>query len=192
MTWTNEIEKVSLTNERSWKISGFNYETLNAGNVAGKDTWLTPRHIFEPLGHFDLDPCAAPNPRVWDIASSNYDLTMGQNGLTLPWSGRVFCNPPYGSEAGKFMKKLAQHKNGIGLIFVRTETAAWQDVIWPLAISILFLETRITFLNNRGEKGKQTSGSPSALIAFSEYDSDCLYRCGLKGAFIHCSGVKMI
>lgn len=27
-------------------------------NASASDTWLTPPHIFQPLGKFDLDPAA--------------------------------------------------------------------------------------------------------------------------------------
>lgn len=59
----------------------------------GKDEWLTPPEIIKALGQFDLDPCA-PVVRPWDTAERHYSIK--DNGLMLPWSGRVWCNPPYG------------------------------------------------------------------------------------------------
>lgn len=77
-------------------------------------TWLTPPWMLEMLGPFDLDPCAAVG-RPWDCASLNY--TVEDNGLQLPWSDRVWCNPPYGREAAAFMERMAAH-NGPGLALV--------------------------------------------------------------------------
>ena len=62
-----------------------------------KDEWLTPPHILSALGKFDLDPCASV-ARPWGTAAVHY--TREDNGLTKPWLGRVWCNPPYGREQG--------------------------------------------------------------------------------------------
>ncbi len=161
----------------------FTFETSQSGNKSATDTWLTPPYIYNALGEFDLDPCAAPEPRPWDIAPTNYDITQGQDGLILDWHGRVFCNPPYGEEMGKFMLKLAQHKSGIGLIFARTETKAWQSNIWPYLKGALFLSGRLKFFDKNGKQGG-TAGSPSVLVAFSYEDAKMLRTCGLPGAFI--------
>ena len=56
------------------------------------DGGVTPPDILTALGPFALDPCAAPDPRPWDTATVHY--TLPQNGLALPWTGRVFLNPP--------------------------------------------------------------------------------------------------
>ena len=70
------------------------------------DTWLTPQTILNPLGVFDLDPCVAPQPRPWNCAISNYALPA-ENGLKLPWHGRVWLNPPYDYKTPIWMGRLA-------------------------------------------------------------------------------------
>jgi len=67
----------------------------NAGSIA----WQTPESILEPTrelfyGQIDLDPCAPADP-TQQIATTNYSLP--QNGLALPWTGKVFINPPFGT-----------------------------------------------------------------------------------------------
>lgn len=84
-----------------------------------KDEWLTPPNIIRSLGVFDLDPCSPIN-RPWDTAINH--LTILDDGLSKEWEGRVWLNPPYGNETRKWLKKLAEHGNGIALIFARTET----------------------------------------------------------------------
>ena len=32
-------------------------------------TWLTPPHVIEALGHFDLDPCGHPNSHTVDCGT---------------------------------------------------------------------------------------------------------------------------
>lgn len=87
-------------------------KTENTTNV-----WLTPRHVLDLLGHFDVDPCAAID-RPWDCADVNY--TEEDNGLVLPWRWRVWLNPPYGNEAEAFMDRMSIHTGGgLALIFMR-------------------------------------------------------------------------
>ena len=101
------------------------------------NTWLTPKSLLDKLGHFDLDPCAA-TIRPWDIADVNY--TEEDNGLIQEWFGRVWCNPPYGSEAYPFLKKFSEYGGpGLMLLFTRTDIKAWHEYIFPTAKYIFFI-----------------------------------------------------
>ncbi len=70
----------------------------------GKDEWLTPPDLLACLGEFDLDPCA-PIVRPWDTAKDHY--TIENNGLRVPWFGRVWCNPPYGKHTASWLYRMA-------------------------------------------------------------------------------------
>lgn len=63
---------------------------------------------------------------------------------------------------------MAMHRNGIALVFARTETQAFFRHVWPFADSLLFLEGRITFCTPDGNPAKEghNSGGPSVLIGF--------------------------
>jgi hypothetical protein len=91
------------------------------------DEWLTPPEIMAKLGSFDLDPCA-PVRRPWDTALWHYDVN--DDGLSMPWHGRVWLNPPFGREAVKWLRRLKDHGNGIALIPARTETAMFYECVW--------------------------------------------------------------
>ena len=160
--------------------SGFTHEASYRGE---SDIWLTPRTILNALGAFDLDPCAAPAPRPWPTAARHYDLTQGDDGLLLPWAGRVFCNPPYGPETAKWLDRMAFHNHGTALVFARTETRAWQDVVFPFCTGILFLAGRVRFCRPDGTQGESAS-APSALIAYGRIDADILKACALGGAYL--------
>lgn len=58
--------------------------------------WSTPKALYEALevefGPFDLDPCPKGYDGLW-------------SGLTESWEGRVYMNPPYGRQIGKWVKK---------------------------------------------------------------------------------------
>jgi len=143
----------------------------------GKDEWLTDPKIFEKLGGyqlFDLDPCA-PIVRPWPMAMNHY--TVDDDGLLKPWFGKVWCNPPYGQKTGLWMKLMAQHNNGIALIYARTDTTYWFPYIWDYASGIFWFKGRLQFYDTKGEpckdkKGRiQKAGAPSVLVA---YGNDCL------------------
>jgi hypothetical protein len=73
------------------------------------DTWLTDRAILQSLGKFDLDPCAAPDPRPWDTADRH--IALPEDGLSIDWTGRVWLNPPYHRDLiGAWMEKMANHR----------------------------------------------------------------------------------
>lgn len=77
-------------------------------------TWLTPPHVLDALGgwqEFDLDPCAAPDPRPWPTARHMNALADG-DGLAIEWTGRVWLNGPYGSELASWLAKLGDHGAG--------------------------------------------------------------------------------
>lgn len=84
-----------------------------------KDEWLTPPSVIAALGEFDLAPCS-PVIRPWNTAKTHYDTNT--DGLKMPWFGRVWLNPPYGKQTFTWLAKLAEHGDGIALIFARTET----------------------------------------------------------------------
>src|SRR4029453_9193014 len=72
----------------------------HAGNSSTSETRTTPKELLEPLysvfGVFDLDPCSpSSNSRTAPVKAKVY-YTEADDGLSLPWFGNVFCNPPYG------------------------------------------------------------------------------------------------
>lgn len=147
-----------------------------------KDEWLTPLSILKPLGVFDLDPCAPIN-RPWDTAKKHY--TIYDDGLSQPWKGRVWCNPPYGREARKWLSRLAEHGDGIALMFARTETEMFFSQVWGKAQGLLFIEGRLYFHHIDGTAAKSNSGAPSVLVAYGNNNANILEDCKIQGKYIH-------
>lgn len=156
------------------------------------DEWLTPRYIVDALGgwqSFDLDPCS-PIGRPWPTARAHY--TVVDNGLILPWFGRVYMNCPYGRGIGRWLGRMAAHGRGVALIFARTDTDAFFRFVWEHASALLFLRGRLDFCDITGRpvrrkgrrKGDQNSGAPSVLCAYGPGDADVLAGCGLSGKFV--------
>lgn len=74
--------------------------------TSNTDLWATPQDFFDKLDaefHFDLDACALPE----NAKCENY-YTPEQDGLAQPWTGTVWCNPPYGRQIGRWVEKAAQ------------------------------------------------------------------------------------
>lgn len=144
------------------------------------DEWLTPRYIVDALGPFDLDPCA-PVTRPWPTAKRHY--TIHDNGLAQPWQGRVWLNPPYSRHAVKWLQRIAQHGNGIALIFARTETEMFYPWVWDHGAAFLFLKGRLHFHFSDGRRAEANAGAPSMLIAYGQRNADILEGCNLEGKF---------
>lgn len=149
------------------------------------DEWLTPPEIVQSLGKFDLDPCA-PIVRPWETAATHY--TIEDDGLSQPWQGRVWCNPPFGLEAIKWLRKMRDHGNGIALIPARTETRMFYECVWGHAAGILWLQGRPHFHFVDGTRASFNSGAPICLIAYGEKNLRALIDSGL--GFVTVGGVS--
>lgn len=144
-------------------------------------TWLTPPELVDKLGPFDLDPCAAPSPRPWSTARRHIELP--ENGLAVDWSGHVWLNPPYGSEAWTWLSKLAAHGDGIALIFARTETRGFVREVWGKATGLLFLHKRLHFHFPDGSRAPGNAGAPSVLVAYGQWAAQRLMSAELPGTY---------
>ena len=110
--------------------------------------WETPQELFNALDrefHFTLDAAATAK----NAKCSNF-FTVARDGLKQNWGGqRVFCNPPYGREVKKWVKKAyeeAQKPNTIVCLLVasRTDTQWFHDYIYDKA-EIRFIRGRLKF-----------------------------------------------
>lgn len=163
-------------------------DRFDANQYANRnDRWLTPLPMLRALGEFDLDPCGAPgHPTAREVWTPE---EVG-DGLSLPWEGRVWLNPPYGRTMADWMRQMALHGRGTALIFARTETALFHEWVWPHATAILFLRGRVTFLDPEGVAASANSGAPSVLIAYGDRDADALRSSALPGALV--TGMEVV
>lgn len=147
-------------------------------------TWLTPIEIIRSLGEFDLDPCTPPT-MPWETAKQHY--TEKDNGLVQHWFGRVWLNPPYGSDImAKFLEKMALHGNGIALTFTRLETKQFHQWVFPYADALFFKRGRIHFLNEAGiiPSGTNGPGVGSVFIAYGRSNVFALRDSGMDGKLV--------
>lgn len=134
-----------------------------------RNAWCTPQDIVDALaslwGAPDLDPCS--NERSIVHALTRYALP--DDGLSLPWYGKVYCNPPY-SDPGPWVRRCLRHaqqttigapNESIACIIDDPSTKWWQSAIWrrdedgvavPLASAVLFPDRRVKFIPPPGAK----------------------------------------
>ncbi|WP_409568134.1 DNA N-6-adenine-methyltransferase [Methylobacterium sp. E-066] len=145
--------------------AGF-YTTV--GNSSAHHGWETPPELVAALesvfGRFDLDPCAATADASRARVKARVRLTVHDNGLTLPWRGRIFVNPPYGKQLGTWVAKCAGEASGgamvVGLVPARTDTRWWHLYIAGAA-DVFMLRGRLRF----GD-GAMPAPFPSAVVVW--------------------------
>lgn len=135
------------------------------------DQWATPQDFFDKLNDefdFTLDPCADE----FNHKCPMY-FTKEDDGLSRDWGGYVtFCNPPYGREIGKWVKKAYETQQMawnykyktvvVMLIPARTDTKWFHDYIYNKTnVEIRFIKGRLKFGNS-----KNSAPFPSMVVVF--------------------------
>lgn len=153
--------------------TGFTHEATYNESVE----WYTPPSIFEAIRlRFDLD-VASPGLDVVPWVPADRCFTFEDSGLMQQWKGRVWCNPPYGTETADWVEKFCQHKNGVMLVFARTDVA-WFQKHAKRADVICFIRGRVKFVRADGYAGAG-SGAGSMLIAFGDECAKAVRNSGL-------------
>jgi hypothetical protein len=116
------------------------------------DRYCSPPEIRDLVfglwaGGADLDPCYDPTGLVF--AHGLFDIRKGQDGLKLPWHGRVYLNPPYSGPAPWLRKAAAHYILGdqvLALVNVQSAARYWRLYVFGVARAICFLSPRVNFL----------------------------------------------
>ena len=148
--------------------------SLRVMHSSERHDWPTPREFFgacerlcvEATGRgFDIDAAAdADNTKASRFFSESDD------GLSQQWTGNVWCNPPYGEQAGRWVRKAFEETDGFEdqryvavLIPARTGTRWFHD--WAAkAAEIRFVKGRIRF-----EGAEASAPFDSVLLVFNEH-----------------------
>lgn len=149
--------------------------TVNEGLfTSNTDEWGTPRDFFDLLDAefgFTLDVCAtAENAKV------ERHFTKADDGLSQPWSGTCWMNPPYGRGIAAWVEKAyLSSQNGatvVCLIPARTDTAYWHDYVMK-ADEVRFVRGRLHF--DGGHEAKAHNAPfPCAVVVFRAAGSSVL------------------
>lgn len=153
--------------------TGFSHESRRNRSI----DWYTPPEVFEALGlTFDLDPCSAGEGRDFVPAIKRY--TKDDDGLSKPWTGLVYCNPPYGSQTGKWMDRMSEHANGVALVFARTDPAWFQSIAYGVDV-ICFIAGRVRFYAGSKDVRGGAPGAGSMLLGWGREATHAIERSGL-------------
>lgn len=127
----------------------------------GENEWYTPGRYIEAaravLGCIDLDPASSAIANQTVQAKRFY--TIEDDGLTQPWYGNLWMNPPYSQPAiAQFMAKLvAEVRQGtvaqaVCLVNNSSDTS-WFQSTFAAADAACFARGRITFVRPDGTSG---------------------------------------
>jgi phage N-6-adenine-methyltransferase len=151
----------------------------------GSDEWATPSWLWRPLdravGGFDLDPAAGCEPTP--IGVERY--TPEDDGLSTPWYGDVWVNPPY-SDNKEWVphardESLRDEVRSVFLLIpARTDTRYWHDVHGD-ASAICFVKGRVDFIGDGGDSG---APFPVALLAFGDVPDEAVYAMASYGEVV--------
>jgi len=127
--------------------------------------WLDVEKGFKP----NLDPAASiRNTKAPHFYSEEDD------GLSKPWHGHVWLNPPYGSEIGSWVEKCAEEiksdlvKSIYVLVPARTDTKWFHEIVMPHAYIVYLIKGRFNFV---GEEAADRANAPfpSMLIVYRRH-----------------------
>ena len=131
------------------------------------DEWETPEDLFAGLDvvyRFTLDVSADESNALCD-----YFYNAEDDGLSRPWNGRCWCNPPY-SKAKDFVHKALNEirDNEECLVVVmllpsRTDTQWFHDLLASPFAYIKFIRGRLRFGGS-----KQNAPFPSILVSLTK------------------------
>lgn len=151
-----------------------------------QNDWRTPRRFLDAArpvlgGRIDLDPASSSEANKTVKAARFY--TDEDDGLTKPWKGRVWLNPPYGGQARLFIERLVREYEvgnvtaGCALLNSHPTETAWFQQLFRY--SVCFIRGRIDFGGpSREVSSSSTHGSaiaylgpdvPAFAAAFAEF-----------------------
>lgn len=124
--------------------------------------WETPQDLFDKLNaefRFTLDVAS-----THENAKCSSHFTKEDDGLIQEWAGVCWCNPPYGREMPRWIRKARQEAEArkvvtVMLIPSRTNTGWWHDEV---------MKGEVRFVRGRPKfnGGKHGLPFPLAIVIF--------------------------
>lgn len=144
---------------------------MNKALLSSKNMcWCTPQDFFDKLNEefsFTLDAAATDK-----TAKCPQYFTPETDGLKSSWKvagGTVFCNPPYGREIGKWVRKAYEEAQAgtpiVLLIQARTDTTYFHEFIYHKA-EVRFIRGRLRFTDEDGNAA-DPAPFPSMLVIYN-------------------------
>jgi phage N-6-adenine-methyltransferase len=142
--------------------------------ASGTDEWETPQEFFNAVNaeyNFALDVCAT---RL--NAKCDRYYTKAEDGLSRPWHGVCWMNPPSGREISRWVQKAYESSLDAGTVVVcllpaRTDTKWWHEYVAAHARRVEFIRGRLKFRNGKNGAAKNSAPFPSALVVFGRSEN---------------------
>lgn len=148
--------------------------TYTKAEYTGENEWFTPADWVaiarSTLGEIDLDP--ASHAIAQQTVQAKRFFTAADDGLSRPWFGRVWLNPPYNRTLlAPFVDKLVEEHKSSRVSHALLLTHNYTDTDWfhtaaAVARAICFPRGRIHFLSPAGDECSPTQGQ--AFFYFGE------------------------
>ena len=144
---------------------------MNAVHFSSKNLcWCTPQDFFEIL---NVEYILLLNAAATSLtAKCPKYFTPETDGLSQSWDcgGAVFCNPPYGREISKWVKKAYEEAGKskfpiVLLLPARTDTTYFHDYIYGKA-EIRFIRGRLKFSDENGTPSN-SAPFPSMVVIYN-------------------------
>lgn len=157
-----EVQREAVANPKEAPAIAHNHRAKGTG----ENEWYTPADHIEVarkvLGGIDLDPASSEIANQ-TVGAIRY-FTVEDDGLSQPWSGRVWLNPPYSQPAiAQFAEKIVSEWESGNLTAAITLTHNYTDTGWFHRLAnacraICFTRGRIGFISPEGKKAAPTQG----------------------------------
>jgi len=141
------------------------------------EAWRTPKYVFDyynKVYKFNFDAAATP-----DNALTRSYLTKHENALEESWcrkgsKRKIWLNPPYSRHMYPWLEKAwKESEKGClvaVLLFARTDTKWWHEIVMKHAWKIHFIKGRLKFLHAKtGKEAKSGATAPSCVVVFKRH-----------------------
>lgn len=161
----------------------------------------TPKEVIEPIraalgGVINLDPASCWEANKVVKAERYFSPERNEDGLTMPWYGSMFCNPPYGKHANGISNQLLwtlticqKYARGEFDQLILLVNAAMGDSffrhIWANADLVCFPSKRIRFNDQNGNPLPQPPNA-NVLAYFGKRPTLVIANLGKLGAVTMC------
>jgi len=142
------------------------------GNRA--EDWATPRSLMLWISNnLGWNPTLDAAASVRNTKAAHF-YSKNDDGLTKPWYGNVWVNPPYGKAIPSWVEKAGKEitrkecKSIMMLLPARVDTKWFHELVVPHAWMVYFIKGRLNH-QHKNQAKSSTAPFPSMLVYFRKH-----------------------